>query len=237
MNVAILVDYDNLLPAQKAAGVLDVATRVLMKLPLTQTPQRGSCELRLYGGWYEGTSMTQQAQDLAVALQADFPAIVRLLTESGEHTAVTVNAALAVSMIEEPGHHLFNTFRKKGRPNNVRVQSQIDVGCIDRQCVLPLVKQLLKTGTCPVATCSIVSKDLLYRNEQKIVDSMLTCDLIYSQRQGFHHVVLVSGDDDFIPPVRSLLLNGVSIIRVHPKQSAHRKPITAGAHRLIELEL
>ncbi len=59
MKVIILVDYDNLLPLQKATGMLDVVTRVLMQLPKRQKAERGMCEMRIYGGWYEGTSMTR----------------------------------------------------------------------------------------------------------------------------------------------------------------------------------
>jgi uncharacterized LabA/DUF88 family protein len=237
MNVAILVDYDNLLPTQKAAGLMDVAIRVLMQLPKVKTAQRGSCDLRLYGGWYEGASMTKLAQELSSALQVDFPAIVRVPTEDGGQLAITVSAALAMSMIEEPSHHLLNTFRKKGKPNNVRVQKQVDVGCSNVSCILPMVKKLLASGSCPVASCTIPTQDLLYRNEQKTVDTMLTCDLIYAQHQRLDNVVLVSGDDDFIPPVRTLLLRGTTITRVHPKPNAQRQKIVVGANRLIELEL
>lgn len=237
MNVAILVDYDNLLPTQKASGLLDVTIRVLMQLPKGRVAQRGSCDLRLYGGWYEGSSMTKLAQELAIALQADFPAIVRVPTEDGGQSAITVSAALAMSMIEEPSHHLLNTFRKKGKPNNVRVQKQGDVGCTNTSCILPMVKKMLASGSCPLASCTVSAQDLLYRNEQKTVDTMLTCDLIYAHHQGLDSVVLVSGDDDFIPPVRTLLLRGASITRVHPKPNAQRQKIAVGANRLIELEL
>ncbi|WP_225243459.1 NYN domain-containing protein [Janthinobacterium lividum] len=237
MNVAILVDYDNLLLSHKTAGLLDLATRVLMQLPKAEGQARGGCEMRLYGGWYEGTAMTKPAQDLSVALQASFPTVIRVPNRSGDLSALAVNASLAVSLIEEPAHHLFDTFRKKGKPQNVRVKDPVDVGCTDAACTLPLLKKLLRHGSCPVASCAVSATDLVYRSEQKIVDTMLTCDLLYAQHQGWDHVVLVSGDDDFIPPVRTLLLRGTSIIRIHPKFSAQRQHITVGTTRLHELEL
>jgi hypothetical protein len=235
MKVVILVDYDNLLLPQKAAGMLDVVTRVLMQLPKLPNAGRGTCEMRIYGGWYEGPTMTQLAQQLAVTLQSKFPTVVRLPTTSSEHTLVAVNVTLATSLLEDPGHHLINTFRKKGLPKNLRVQKPSDIGCTDPGCILPSVKKLLKSGSCHVATCGKV--DLIYRNEQKIVDTMLTCDMIHASQQGFDHIVLVSADDDFIPPVRTLLLRGSSITRVHPKFSNQRQQITVAANRLVELEL
>ncbi len=58
---------------------------------------------------------------------------------------------------------------------------------------LPSAKMLLKTGTCPVSTCTVAAVDLVYRHEQKIVDTMLTCDLIYSTHLSYDCVILVSG--------------------------------------------
>jgi uncharacterized LabA/DUF88 family protein len=237
MNVTILVDYDNLLPSHKVAGLIDVATRVLMQLPKPATDERGMCEMRLYGGWYEGTTMTQLAQELSIAIQADFPYLIRVPNQTGGITPISVNASLATSLIEEPAHYLFDTFRKKGKPKNVRVQNPQDVGCTNTNCTLPLLKKLLKNGSCPAAMCGISATDLVYRSEQKIVDTMLTCDLLYSQHQRLDHVVLVSADDDFIPPIRTLLLRGTSIIRVLPQMSSQRQKITAGPLRLYEVEL
>lgn len=237
MNVSILVDYDNLLPSQKTAGLVDLATRVLMQLPPLNAQERGGCEMRLYGGWYEGTTMTQAGQELSVAIQNSFPAIIRVPNLSAGLTPIRVNASLAVALSEDPSHLLFNTFRKKGRPNNVRVQSPQDAGCARVECTLTLLKKFLKTGKCPTASCAITSDSLIYRSEQKLVDTMLACDLLYAQMHGVDYIVLVSGDDDFIPPVRTLLLRGAPVVRVHPKFSSQRQLISAGATRLYELEL
>lgn len=237
MNVSILVDYDNLLLDQKASGLVDLATRVLMQLPPLAAQERGGCEMRLYGGWYEGSIMTQMGQELSVAMQEHFPTIIRVPNQSGGLTPISVNASLAVALSEDPAHLLFNTFRKKGRPNNVRVQNPQDAGCIKNDCSLTLLKKFLKTGKCPTASCSSSSNSLIYRSEQKLVDTMLACDLLHAQMQRLDYIVLVSDDDDFIPPVRTLLLRGAPIVRVHPKFSSQRQQISVGVSRLHELEL
>lgn len=237
MNVAILVDYDNLMLDQKAAGLVDVATRVLMQLPPLAAQERGACEMRLYGGWYEGASMTKLAQDLSVAMQVDFPTIVRVPNQPGGSTPINVNASLAVALNEDPAHLLFNTFRKKGRPNNIRVQNPQEAGCAKNDCALMIIKKLLKNGKCPAASCTATSNNLIYRNEQKLVDTMLACDLLHAQMQNLDYIVLVSDDDDFIPPVRTLLLRGAPVVRVHPKFSAQRQQIAVGVTRLHEMEL
>src|SRR5262245_31238600 len=180
LSAIVFVDYDNLRPTQKSAGILDLVTKILVQLPWNTPMTRASCEVRVYGGWYEGTQMTRMAQEIAVQLQRDFPAIIRLPVGNGPQLALRTNAELAVALLQEPGHHLFNTYRRKGRPSNVRVEKPGDVGCADAACVLPQMKQLLRTGGCPKAGCSVTTCDLVYRHEQKIVDTMLTCDLIHS---------------------------------------------------------
>lgn len=235
MKVAILIDYDNLLPLQKQSGVVDIATKILMKLPKQTVNVRGTCDIRLYGGWYEGEQMSKLAQDTSVRIQEDFPAIIRLPSASEHGVALITNAELAVALVAEPSHHLFNTFRRKGRPNNIRVETPASVGCNDSTCPLQSAKKLLQTGKCSNNGCT--RNDLIYRHEQKIVDTMLTCDLIYIAEIEYDYIILVSDDDDFLPPVRTVLLRDRTIYRVHPKINNQRTPVKITAGKLVELEL
>ena len=236
-TVWIFIDYDNLLPNHKTGGILQLVTRALIQLPVGSVARRARCDVRVYGGWYEGALMTRLAQELAVELQRDFPAVIRLAGGEGTIVPVATNAELAVALIQEPGHHLFNTYRRKGKPANVRVAEPHAIGCSDTSCVLPLMKRLLKTGTCPKAGCVVSSEQVLYRHEQKIVDTMLSCDLIHAISVLPDNVILVSGDDDFLPPLRVLLLGGTSVIRFHPKLTHQYATFPPGTAQLIELEL
>jgi uncharacterized LabA/DUF88 family protein len=231
----VFIDYDNLLPTQKTAGMLDVVTKVVVQVPWDPSTTRGSCEVRVYGGWYEGNQITRMAQDLSVELQRDFPAIIRV--PFGSNLALKTNAELAVSLLQEPGHHLFNTFRRKGKPSNVRVEKPGDVGCVDPACVLPHLQQLLKSGNCPKVGCTVPNCNLVYRHEQKIVDTMLTCDLIHAVDRVSGRVILVSGDDDFLPPLRTVLLRGGAAVSCYPKQGTPRTTFPPGGPQLLEVDL
>lgn len=233
----IFIDYDNLLPLQQTAGILDVTTKVLVQVPLNQSLSRGRCEIRIYGGWYEGDQITRKAQDLTVQLQRDFPAIIRIPRGNSEILTLRANADLAVSLLQEPSHHLFNTYRRKGKPSNVRVEKPAEVGCVDADCVLPQMKQLLRKGRCPKDGCSVSNCDLVYRHEQKIVDTMLTCDLIHAGDLVSDHVILVSGDDDFLPPLRTVLLQGGAAVRCYPQSSTQRTIFPQGGTQLLEVDL
>jgi len=233
----VFIDYDNLLPTQKTAGILDVVNKVLVQMPWDPLLTLGSCEVRVYGGWYEANQITRMAQDLSVELQRDFPAILRVPLGNNNYLALRANAELAVSLLQEPGHHLFNTFRRKGRPSNVRVEKPAEVGCVDTACVLPQMKQLLSRGSCPKAGCTVTNCDLVYRHEQKIVDTMLACDLIHAVDRVSGRVILVSGDDDFLPPLRTVLLRGGAAVRCYPKKNMQRTTFPHGGAQLLEVDL
>lgn len=237
VTAIVFIDYDNLVDRQRNAGIRDVVTKVLVQVPSAPSETRGNCEVRVYGGWYEGDQITRKAQDVTAELQRDFPAIIRIPRENGQTLAMMVNAELAVSLLQEPSHHLFDTFRRKGKPSNVRVEKPHDVGCTDTACVLPEFKKLLSKGRCPKDGCTVTSCDLVYRHEQKIVDTMLTCDLIHAVDRATSQIILVSGDDDFLPPLRTVLLRGGSAVRCHPRPSTHRMHFRHGANQLIELDL
>jgi hypothetical protein len=151
--------------------------------------------------------------------------------------SVAVNAELAVALLQEPGHHLFNTYRRKGRPSNIRVKTPQNVGCTNPDCLLPLMNTLIKTGKCPKLGCSVIDQNLVYRHEQKIVDTMLSCDLIHGGGTQYDIVVLVSGDEDFLPPLRTVLLRGTPAVRFHPKPNRARASFPQGGAKLLEMDL
>ncbi|MBL4759570.1 MAG: hypothetical protein JKY80_01785 [Mariprofundaceae bacterium] len=235
--ISIFIDYDNLTPIQKESGILDVVNKILLRAPIELNKSRITCDVRVYGGWYEDNEMTQKAQDVAVKIQDEFPEILKLSAGGEKFVQVRINAELALSMLEEPSHHLFDTFRRKGKPSNIRFKNCSELDCSDQICLIPQVKKLLKTGRCPKVGCINSTESIVYRVEQKLVDTMLTCDLIYAPAMGYKNIIIVSGDDDFLPPLRTLLLRGTSAIRFLPKYSAQRSGSPNVDAKLIEMEL
>ena len=237
MKLATFIDYDNLLDRHKSSGILDVVTKALFQTPLSSQNVRGTCDIRIYGGWYEGLTMTGRAQELTGNIGDEFPTIIRVATKSGEVLALETTAALAVATMEEPGHHLFGTYREKGKPRNIRVKTPAAVGCTDPSCLLPMTKKLLEFGSCSVPSCAVTSNDLVYRQEQKIVDTMLTCDMVYAPTQDYQHLVLISGDEDFVPPLRTVLLRGTPVARFHPQPNSSRTPLVIPGRQLTDMDL
>lgn len=53
------------------------------------------------------------------------------------------------------------------------------------------------------------------KREQKLVDTMLSADLLHLASEEYQTVVVVTSDDDMIPAVRQALLNDVQIVHIH----------------------
>lgn len=234
MKSAIFIDYDNLLQSQKTQGILDIVTSVMLQMSWNSDAIRGRCEIRIYGGWFENATMTTKAQEIDVAVKKLFPCIIKL---PGTKNQVIATAELAFALLEDPSRHLFNTFRKKYRYPNLRVKKPTEAGCHDVSCLLPLLQKLVQKGRCPKHGCQVQANDLVFRHEQKIVDTMLACDLLYATGLGYDKMALVSDDDDFFPPILTAALRGISIEWFHPKPNGQRAPISVGHVHLIEKDL
>jgi len=232
----VFIDYDNLTMTQKIAGILDVVTKALIQLPFDSEISRAVCDVRIYGGWYEGAEITRLAQEVVVEIQDNFPTIIKI-PSSDKYIQVKTNAELAVALMKEPGHHLFNTLRRREKPGNIRVETPENVGCLDSGCVLPMIKKFLNKGSCPKPGCKVANDNLIYRQEQKLVDTMLSCDLIHAAYEEDYKIILISSDDDFLPPLRTISLNGAEVIRFHPKQNRQRAVFPYSGAQLKEMDL
>lgn len=217
MNIRMYIDYDNLEAPFKVSGLLDVVTRSILATRIPTTATTGRCDVRVYGGWYENTTLTPLAQNMTAELGRDFPAVLPFLNKQAIQGRLSVSAELALSLEAEPGHHLFNTFRVKSLPRALKCEHPQKRGCKEPDCPLIFLPHLFNTGRCPKNGCSLQLTDVIFRREQKLVDTMLTCDMIHAARMQCDYVILVSSDDDMLPAIRVVLLDGTPLARLHPK--------------------
>ncbi|MBS3784279.1 MAG: hypothetical protein KGY78_07540 [Anaerolineae bacterium] len=219
----VFVDYDNLARSDRHKGAKYVIDRILQCLGPAWFVD-GRAQFRLYGGWYERNSPSRRGQKIAAELQQAFPGLVAA-TASPNVQPVRVVAELAYSLAAEPLRHLFHTFRKRGIPQGLRCEDPVAMGCSDPACPLTVVYDFVNTGICPSPACQTRAEDLLYRNEQKLVDTMMTVDIVHYAHSGVGQVCVVSSDDDLWPAIRSALLIGTRVIHIHTKPG-HATPIS-----------
>jgi len=210
----ILVDYDNIEKSTLRHGVVHVVNRIVSKIDPTEVDSSHRITIRLYGGWYLNNSFTHKAQLISSDILANFPNTAML---SDGTTNVVVNCEMAYSILADPTNHLFSTFRPRGFPNGLGAKNPIvDCGCTNTNCPIIAVHDFLVNNVC--GTCKTIKpEDVYYRGEQKLVDTMLTCDLIFSSNQPAN-LGVVSSDDDFWPGIKTTLINGKKVIQLHTRK-------------------
>ena len=210
----ILVDYNNINELDRRRGPAFVLDRVIAALGPEHLASEHRATFRLYDGWYEERHLTHQAQQIAADLLNTYPSTTTLTVE-GKPRSIVVNAELAYSLKLAPSKHLWHTYRLRQSPGNIKCRHPSDVGCSSPNCRLLPVFQLLTTGSCPDPACSVRLQDVVYRSEQKLVDTMLATDLFYLAFSKMPVLGVVSSDDDLWPAMLAATQLGVKVIQIH----------------------
>jgi hypothetical protein len=208
----ILVDYDNIETNIVRHGVMHVVNRIVSKIDSTEVDSNRHITIRLYGGWYQQNRFTNQAQILSADILANFPNTALL---SDNLTSVIVNCEMAYSILADPTNHLFSTYRPRGIPMGLKAKHPSNCGCSTPNCPIVATHNFLRNNICNVCN-TVRPEDIFFRGEQKLVDTMLTSDLIFSSNQSAN-LGVVSSDDDFWPGIKTTLANGKTVIQLHTR--------------------
>ena len=220
----VLIDYNNIQPNYRQRGVNYVIESVLESLPESLLPHGVDLAIRLYGGWYEASRLSRGAQMLSGEIAKHFPRNISLGTP-GKPRIARVFVELARSLLLDPSRIIPDTYRVKQAPRNLGVKSVPFTGCVDeKKCSLLDTHHLFDSGQCPASGCFVGVPEIIERNEQKLVDTMLTVDLVWSASSQISDIVVVTSDDDFWPGIRTAIYSDVSVHHVHTF-SGRRTPI------------
>lgn len=218
--MTILVDYDNVEKALTRLGIVHVVNSIVTLISPIEIGTGTRIMVRLYGGWYENNRFTNRAQDISVDIAKHFPMPCYL---SDKATQMVVSCEMAYSLLADPGNHLFHTFRPRGVPEGLKAEHPALCGCRLRHCPIIETFKFVSNGKC--SQCGTISpKDIFYRGEQKLVDTMLTSDLVFSSNPSTS-LCIVSSDDDFWPGIATSLKTGGGIIHIHTKPGMKTPPM------------
>lgn len=222
----VLVDYDNLGDFRKAKTLDAVIRHVESRIPSAFIDGVSRVEMRLYGGWTIGRLLTRQAQALGAEIQANFPATTQRLDQSGKLVTRILTVAFARSGLFLPSEDLADTFMPGRSVRNVQIdQSGWRLCASPQRCHLAPLESFLRDGQCNFGSCGVSTRDLLRRNEQKQVDTLLVADMAeLALRQGIKKVAVVSSDADMWPGVLLCLTAGASVCHIHTSPGSVTKP-------------
>ena len=194
MRAVVLIDYYNL--PNRLTGGGPTALWNLLRPAITRVlgQNERSISIRLYGGWYDEKGLTRDGDQLIRDIGQGFPLVIK--RTSGLQR---IQCEIASSLLIRP-NELF--------PATVRTRNGLRRGTIARRpracnnlnsCSISTVRHWLR-GQCPEHACPVTSENVFRRREQKLVDSLISCDLItiaHSSPQS--PALIVTEDDDLVP--------------------------------------
>lgn len=217
-TLTMFIDYDNVDPPLTRAGPVSLTRLLVPAIPASVFAKYNTLRARLYGGWRVNGALTVSAQRLVPDIRSNSPTIVsnpnyspgkpiRLLVELAEGpigTSVTLQETLARD----------RTLRKfRARPSPW-TECHNSAG----SCGLAHVASLTHNTSCSTPGCTTRIGNVLVRDEQKMVDTLLVADLAHEALvQRVTDVVVVSSDVDMWPGVLLAAHSGCNVVHVHTK--------------------
>lgn len=201
IKAVILVDFDNVFYGRNltAAGIKS-QLEAFITASLALCPQTESLLIRLYGGWKMNAHYTNQASRILGYIETVrselFPYIWQSRRVYGDLELATSQYNLEIEWD--------NTLQEKSARHFLNIRHDTTRACQHDpdHCPLHLVAKATRGHQviCPIDGCEHIDVSQLTRMEQKMVDSMMTCDILeYIHDDDCQLIQVVSDDIDLHP--------------------------------------
>lgn len=201
----ILIDFDNWIKKplnQISAEELEFQFSTFLINFIKENEFYDRIYIRLYGGWYKNGILTTRASELQMKLSqiSVFPYI-----NQEEKLIIRGKIEIVNSTLNLPELNWTNTYHERFGLPRLRInQEKLSQTCHDNSAICPI--KLLNNFTkhkgkkCAVPGCENGHGDVFLTREQKMVDTIIACDLMYCcNEQNISNVQLISDDIDHIP--------------------------------------
>ena len=201
--VVVIIDFDNYFGT-------DVALLTIENFELALTDIVVECEkkfknfqrinIRLYGGWFHDTTFTKQASSIQLLLSQ-----IQIFPKVKNGKVINGDVELVSSLYEIPNHKWQYTYKEKSGIPRIRINHDIiDDMCNNNRNLCP--KYLIykftskKQKQCHVSGCTHLHKNIFKGIEQKMIDTMIACDVISTVNdESIKGVFILSDDQDHFP--------------------------------------
>lgn len=212
----LLVDYGNIPAIDKKRGVPHVIDDLINRIGPRHLKANERVHIRLYDGWYEGHTLSKHAQQIAAEIESFSPSPM-LVRNRDLSFLVRANFQLARSLISDPAKDILHTYRIRGFPSGLLCKPPPYPGCANvSDCPLRALHTFFDKRRCPGTGCSLHPKTIISRAEQKVVDTMMTADLVELSLRG-ETIAIASSDDDIWPGISLSLSRGGTVIHIQTK--------------------
>jgi hypothetical protein len=202
-KIVILIDFDNyfgndmkLLTAEDLEFAFSELTNICDK----EYNEFDTISIRLYGGWFNEMSLTKQASILQQLLYNInvFPKV-----QKGKAIQGSIEMVSALNGI--PAFTWGYTYKETNGIKNVRIDfDKFDELCDKNRenCPKFILYKFTKSKykICRVEGCNNIQKDIFKGIEQKMVDTLIACDILsFADELTTKGILVVSDDQDHFP--------------------------------------
>lgn len=211
------MDFDNVEAGLKAAGPVGLARLLVTLVPEAVLARHDAALVRLYGGWRAQGNLTNLAQRLVPDIRSSSPTVVPV-----RHTGQRHQLRLTVELADCPIGTTAPLQEMLVKDRDLRKFRTRPSGWA--QCAAPStcgfgnVAGLTHATPCGNLGCASRLGDVLVRDEQKMVDTLIVADLAFQALSArATDVVVVSSDTDMWPGVLLALRSGCAVTHIHTR--------------------
>jgi hypothetical protein len=216
MDVYCLIDFDNMPIPLRTSGLAALANRLQVVLS-RELSSFDDVHVRLYGGWYTASGLSNSGSVLTQEISRSFPVVKAL----GTQIIRRIHCEIASSLVENSGQLLGWTHRQRHGIRSRLFRKQPASCASQSSCAIDAVVAWSR-GQCPIPGCTVKTWDAFTYGEQKLVDTLLCCDVLaLSRRKPPPPVFVLSDDDDLLPALLMGAADGGTLWRCRMKANTN----------------
>lgn len=202
-TIAVIIDFDNYfgIDLNKITSEgLQFSFSEIVNLCENKFREFENISIRLYGGWYNEMSLTKQASSLQQLLYH-----VNVFPKVQNGKIIHGSIEMVSELYGIPDFRWGHTYKETNGIKHVRIDFDIaDELCSNNRSACP--KFILykftksKNKMCPVQGCNNIHKNIFKGIEQKMVDTLIACDILsIADDDMIKGLVVISDDQDHFP--------------------------------------
>lgn len=208
MKGVAIIDFDNWFKKELSDytdSQFEFELRELVDQLLNLVPLLDEIELRMYNGWYKERVLTRKASELQLLLSRInlFPYEL----DVSKSRIVRGKIEVVSSINDMPSFVWFNTLKEKKGIPRLRMNRSVLTETCDLNiatCPTHVMKRFTqkKNKKCGIQGCSVLQSEAFIGLEQKMVDTMIACDIMsFCEDDECEAILVVSEDIDHFPAI------------------------------------
>lgn len=202
-TVVVIIDFDNYFGGDIAklnSEMLEFYFKEIVNVCEREFIDFTAIDIRLYGGWYQEATLSKFASKVQQLLSN-----VSVFPKVGNNKIINGKIELATTLHIMPEFEWLHSYKETDGVRRIRINHEcVDTMCVENRDTCP--KFILykftrdKSRKCHINGCENLHKNVFKGAEQKMVDTLIACDVIsVSEDESVVGVLVISDDQDHLP--------------------------------------